>query len=336
MIRIAVVGAGYIGRLHAVILHREFSKASVVAVVDKEEEKGRKLASDVDAVYYSDFDQMLEREECSVVAICTPTLLHADMVLQSAESGKSIFCEKPLAPTGNDVLRMIAAIKKHKVTAMAGHVLRFWPVYVKTKEMISSGILGKPRHCYCERLLTIPAYTEDEWNRDPDLGGVAFDVQIHDLDFMLWLFGKPLRVVSNGVYDEHFGGWLHIQSSIEFENNIVGSAQAGWGFPTQFPFTMGFRIVCENGTIEWSFRAGKLLEERSTDAGLVVYEKSGSAYRVDVDNTDAFLLEWRYFLDCIENKKSIDNATFEDGKNAVELARATMKSASENIPVELD
>jgi len=335
MIRIAIVGAGYIGQLHARLLHKEFQNVSVAAIVDKEEEKGRKLASDAGAVYYSDFETMLKQEDTNVVAICTPTLLHADMVLKSAEAGKYIFCEKPLAPTMNDALRMIEAVNKYKITAMAGHVLRFWPVYIKVKEMVSNNELGKPIHCYCERLLTIPAYTQDGWNRDPRLGGVAFDVQIHDLDFMLWLFGKPKNVVSKGIYDESFGGWLHIQSSIDFNNDVMGLVQAGWGFPIQFPFTMGFRILCEKGTIEWSFRAGQLLEERSAKAGLFVYDTKGSTHTLDVDQTDAFLLQWRYFLNCIENNERVDNATFEDGKNALELALATMKSAYEGKPVKL-
>jgi predicted dehydrogenase len=336
MVRIAIVGAGYIGQLHAHILHKEFENASVVAIVDKEEKKGRKLASDTGGVYYSDFEMMLKKEDADVVAICTPTRLHANMVLKSAEAGKHIFCEKPLAPTVHDALRMIKAVKRYKITAMAGHVLRFWPVYAKVKEMVSNKELGKPIHCYCERLLTIPAYTQDGWNRDPLLGGVAFDVQIHDLDFMLWLFGKPKKVVSNGVYDESFGGWLHIQSSIDFVNDTTGLVQAGWGFPDQFPFTMGFRVLCEKGTIEWSFRAGQLLEERDLKANLLVYDTNGSTQKVNVDPTDAFILQWQYFLTRIVNNETVDNATFEDGKKALELALATIKSASKGELVRFD
>lgn len=335
MFRIAIVGAGYIGQLHANVLQGGFKNTSVVAIVDTVEDKGRKLALNTGAVYYRDFDTMLKREELDVVAICTPTFLHTDMVVKSAEAGIQIFCEKPLAHTVNDAVHMIDAVKKNNIKAMAGHVLRYWPVYVKAKEIVGNNELGKPLHCYCERLLTIPTYLENDWNMNTSLGGVALDVQIHDLDFLIWLFGKPKSVESKGVYDESYGGWLHIQSSVKFNHDIVGLVQAGWGFPTRFPFTMGFRILCENGTIEWNFRAGKLLEERDKQAGLIVYDTSGSTHTIDVDQTDPFILQWKYFLDCLENNKKIDNATFEDGKEALSLALATIKSSSEGIAVSL-
>jgi len=336
MIRVAIVGAGYIGQLHANILHKEFQNVTIVAIVDKEEKKGQNLALATNSVFYSNLDRVLEEEDINTVVICTPTLLHPPMVIKSAEAGKNIFCEKPLAPTVDDALHMIETVKKYNITAMTGHILRFWPTYVKAKEIVSNNELGRPLNCYCERLLTIPTYTEDGWNRDPRLGGVAFDVQIHDLDFMIWLFGEPKKVVSKGVYNESLGGWAHIISSVEFDDDIIGITQAGWAFPKQFPFTMGFRIICEKGTIEWGYRAGKLLEKRNPKGGLTVYNSKGSLHKVEVDQTDAFILQWKYFLSCIEKNKKVDNATFKDGTRALELALATMKSASKGIPVNIE
>jgi predicted dehydrogenase len=337
MWKVAITGAGYIGILHAKILRRAFKNVKISAVVDSVKEKGEKLADEAGAPFYRDFGEMLEKSETDVVAVCTPTYLHADMVRRAAGSKKHIFCEKPLALTVKDADAMIEAVEKRRVYAIAAHVLRFWPVYVRGKQIVEKGGLGRPVQGYCERLLTFPSYTEKAWNRKEALsGGVALDVQIHDLDYLSWLFGRPMNVVSTGIRKNDFGGFKHIVSNVTFKNGVVGTVQAGWGFPAEFPFTMGFRILCEKGAVEWSFRAGKLLEERGQQALLRVYARDGSVRDEQTDSTDPFELQWRYFLDCLEKGRKISNASFEDGRNALALALATIDSANRNRPVKLD
>ena len=171
MKKVAIAGAGYIGKLHSEILNGKIKDACVTCVTDKVEKKGRYLADKTGAVYYSDFDTMLSKGDFDVAAICTPTFLHAGMVEKAAYSKKDIFCEKPLALSLVDADRMIAAVKKNNVNAMAGHVLRFWPVYVKVKKMVKDRDLGKPHHIYCERLVAFPDWAESDWNKKEGLGG---------------------------------------------------------------------------------------------------------------------------------------------------------------------
>jgi predicted dehydrogenase len=228
---------------------------------------------------------------------------------------------------------MIEVTEKHGVRAFCGHVLRFWPVYVRAREIIQEGKLGKALVAYCERLLTMPTYTENAWNRSEKYGGgVALDVQIHDLDYVAWLMGRPEEVSSAGLYDPDRGGWSHITTQVKFTSGTHAFVQAGWRFPESFPFTMGFRIVCERGAVEWSFRAGKLLEQRDSESSLVVYMDDGGARREAIDKTDAFHLEWKYFIERAEAGASIEKSTFMDGRNALHLALTTMESAKQGRP----
>jgi predicted dehydrogenase len=335
MIHVGIVGAGYIGELHANIIHDRLENAQVVAVVDMVRDKGENLAHRLNTSYHPDLDSLLKMSELDVVAVCAPTSFHADIVVKAAREKKHIFCEKPLALSLDEADAMIQAVHANNVKAMCGHVLRFWPAYVKARELVLSGELGNPVFGYCERLLTIPDYTEGSWNRDENQGGgVAFDVQIHDLDYLSWVFDRPVTVRSSGMRRADYGGWLHIGTELEFANGGMGMVQAGWGFPKPFPFTAGFRIVCEGGVVEWSFRAGKLLEERQSESSLVVYNDDQSR-EVPFETRDAFLIEWEYFLHCLESDKKITNATLEDGKNAIHLALSTMKSASTGKTVEI-
>ena len=104
----------------------------------------------------------------------------------------------------------------------------------------------------------MPTYTEKAWNAvEKNGGGVALDVQIHDIDFLSWVMGEATEVESTGIYEERIGGWAHISTVLRYKNGSSALVQAGWRFPEDFPFTMGFRFLCEKGVIEWSFRAGK-------------------------------------------------------------------------------
>ena len=335
MVKVAIIGAGFIGEIHA-NSYKQIKNANVVAVVDKVERKGIKLAEKIGTSFYEDLNDLFENQEVDCIDICTPTFLHADMAVRAAEAGKNVFCEKPLALSLKEADRIIEALKKNKVKAMVGHVIRFWPEYVKAKEIVSSGQLGEPLYVFCERLAITPDWQEGNWvTNEKYSGGVSVDLHIHDLDYLIWLFGKPILVKAQGVYDKKLSSLVHIATTIEFENGKSALAEGGWAFKGSFPFTMILRILCEKGTIEWVFRAGKNIEKREQKADLIVYENNGSIYNLEVDQTDAYLLECKYFIDCIDNNRPVKRATCEDGRLALELALAATKSAKEKTLIKL-
>jgi predicted dehydrogenase len=86
--------------------------------------------------------------------------------------------------------------------------------------------------------------------------------------------------------------------------------------------------------VEWIFRAGKNIEEREKNAEITVYKNDGSIESLEAGEEDAFFLELGYFIDCLENDKPIKNATFEDGRDSLELALSAIKSAKDNRVIE--
>jgi len=338
MIKFALLGAGFIAQPHASAI-KQIEGAQIVAVIDKIEEKGRKLAENCNAKYYNDLEEALKDTDIDCVDICVPTFLHEEMVLRAAAAGKHILCEKPLALSLNEADNMIKAIKDNGVKAMVGHALRFWPEYKKIREYIGSGILGRPLQAFCQRLAVTPDWHQEKWGLSEKLGGgAALDLHIHDLDYLIWLFGRPSIVMAQGIYDpvnKEAGGLIHIGTTIEFNNKVMALAEAGWAFKGAFPFTMAIRILCENGTIEWIFKAGKNIEERSQKEGITIYKEDGSIEILEAEKSDAFFLEISYLVDCIKNGRSIENATFEDGRASLELALAAIKSAKEHCAVQL-
>lgn len=334
MIKVAIIGAGYIGGVNANACDKT-EDAKVVAVVDKDFQKAKLLAQKINAEPYNSLEEILIKKEIDVVGICTPTFLHADMVEKCAKASKHIFCEKPVALSIEEVNRMIQAIKKYKVKSMVGHVLRFWPEYETAKRIIKDNFLGCPKNMYCERLGVIPEWAEGEWNKDKNLGGgAALDLQIHDLDYMISVFGDPLSVASQGIYDENLGGWAHMSTIVKFAGGQYGCVNAGWAVKGKFPFTMLLRIICEKGTIEWISRASanisETLDGKVQKNEVIVYKDNGEIIKETSEEIDPFFSQWKYFIHCINNDKEVENSTFEDGKRSLELALASMDSSEQN------
>lgn len=338
MIKFALLGAGFIAHAHADAI-KQIEGAEVIAICDKVEEKGKKLAESCNAGYCSDIDELLKNADVDCVDICVPTFLHEEMVIKVAAAKKHILCEKPLTLSLEAADNMVKAVKESGVKAMVGHVLRFWPEYMKIKEYMDSNALGRPLQAFCQRLAVTPDWHQGNWGASEKFGGgAALDLHIHDLDYLIWLFGKPSIVMAQGMYDpvhKEAGGLAHIATTIEFENKVSAIAEGGWAFKGAFPFTMVIRILCEKGTIEWIFKAGKNIEKRSEKAEIIVYKNDGSIEKLESSASDAYFLEISYLVDCIKNDRNIEKASFEDGRESLVLALAAIKSAKEHCVVRL-
>lgn len=333
MIKVGMVGTGFIAEVHA-NSYKHIKNARLTAVTDTIKDKGSRFAIDHRASFYNNLDELLENKDVDIIDICAPTCMHAEIAIKSANAGKNIFCEKPMALCLEDADKMIKAVEQNNVKAMVGHVLRFWPEYIKAKEIIESGQLGKPLHISCLRLASLPDWFEVGMDfNEKNNGGVSIDLHIHDLDYLIWLFGKPVSVNSQGAFDNNSDGLWHIVSNIEFGNGNYATAEAAWVHRGSFPFTTVLRILCEEGSVEWIFRSGKNIEKRSDKAELIVYKSDGSIERPEIRSDDPYLVELRYFIDCMENDREIKITSLEEARDSLELALAATKSAREKTTI---
>jgi predicted dehydrogenase len=130
------------------------------------------------------------------IRVGVPNDLHRAYVEEAAAAGKHTLCEKPIAITVEDAESMLVAARRAGVLFMVAHPLRFWPKYVKAREIIRSGQLGDCRAITMQRLLSLLISVRGErgWrHRSERMGGAILDLQIHALDFLRWTFGLQLR-----------------------------------------------------------------------------------------------------------------------------------------------
>src|SRR5437773_11817946 len=155
---VAIVGTGLMGRVHAEAWSH--TGARITASVGKPGTGGDTLAGTYGARMATELDTVLG--EADVVDVCTPTHLHAEFTLRAAAAGKHVVCEKPLALTVPDGLRMIQGCRTAGVRLLVAHVLRFLPEYRLAPERVARGEVGGPALLRLARR-PVPPRKADDW-----------------------------------------------------------------------------------------------------------------------------------------------------------------------------
>lgn len=309
MLRVGIVGAGFMGDTHAMV-YKLLSQVELVAVADIEADKRQQRVQKYGGQAYENLKQMLQDDTIDIIDICLPTYLHRESVLLAAKAGKHILCEKPIALTLDDAAAMVAATEKAGVKFMVAQVIRFWPEYQYIRKIITSGELGQLRMLHATRLSSPPLWAWRHWTTDPRLsGGAVLDLHIHDLDYIYWLMGTPHHVYALGRHSDT-GTIDEVVSLLGFDNECLAVAEGSLVMSSGFPFTMTLQAVCEHGVIEYHSRGVKPLTvfregepPRYPELSPPISPK-GTEQQNTVGNIAAlggYFNEISYFVDCVEN-----------------------------------
>lgn len=226
--KVAILGAGGIGREH--LRAYRANGATVVAVAEVDEPRGRAFADEAGAVWYADWRELLDKADVEAVSVCLPHSLHAAATLDAAAAGKHVLCEKPVATSLEDADRMIAACREAGVTLMVGHTHRFRLEHVVAKELLDRGEIGR----VVQVRDTIWAGRADPkasigWRGRAALngGGIFMDNGIHAADRLLWWVGAPAAWVAAGMgrMTELTDAEDHGVALIGFTNGVVATLE---------------------------------------------------------------------------------------------------------------
>lgn len=207
MLKIGVLGAGHLGKIHLRLLNQS-EKYELVGFYDPNAENAQKVSGEFGYRKFDTIEELIENVD--VVDIVTPTLSHYDCAVMAIKKGKHIFLEKPISNTVAEAEHIIQLSKEYNVKGQVGHVERFNPAFKAVKDKINN-----PMFIETHRLA--------EFNpRGTDVP-VVLDLMIHDIDAIL-------SVVKSKVKDVHASGVSVISDSpdianarIEFENGCVAN-----------------------------------------------------------------------------------------------------------------
>ena len=189
MIRMAVLGCGRIGRIHAANLARH-PQARLVSVSDPDAAASAAVVAETGAAPRS-LEEALVADDVDALVVATPTDTHADLITRAARAGKAVFCEKPIDLSAERVRACLTEVEAAGVPLMVGFNRRFDPSFAALKRRLDAGEVGAPE------LVTIlsrdPAPPPLDYLRRS--GGLFRDMMIHDLDMARFLLGEePVEV----------------------------------------------------------------------------------------------------------------------------------------------
>lgn len=336
MIRIGIVGLGFMGRMH----YANWGKcdgAEVVAICDTDPniiENSKKTGGNIegagDAIdfenlkIYADYEKMLADGIVDAVSITLPTFLHCSFTVKALEAGVHVLCEKPMALDVDQCSRMISAADKSGKVLQIGHCIRFWPEYAKAKEIIDSGEYGKVIAATFRRIGSAPTWGADDWFASDDhSGGVAMDLHIHDSDYIQYVFGMPKSVQGFGS-PASGKGLKCITSRFNFGDDKLVTAEGSWAMTPSFGFEMSFNIVMEKATIVY---------DCSREKAFRVCPGEGDEFTPEVAKCDGYMLEIEHFAGLVNGEKLPEVITLADSMNSIKLVEKEIESIQKNNEV---
>jgi predicted dehydrogenase len=210
MLKVGVLGAGHLGKIHLKLLQQS-SQYELVGFYDENLENGKKIAEEFGYKQFNTIATLIHAVD--VIDIVTPTLSHYKCAKVAIKSGKHVFIEKPISNTVAEAEEIIALAKEYNVKGQVGHVERFNPAFIATKDMI-------------ENPMFIETHRLAEFNpRGTDVP-VVLDLMIHDIDAILSVVhSKVKRINASGV--SVISDTPDIANArIEFENGCVANLTA--------------------------------------------------------------------------------------------------------------
>lgn len=208
-LKIGVIGVGGRGNL-AKSAHLPEQGCKLVAGADVSEnalKKFREFAGD-DVFLTRDYKKLLKIKEIDAVFVTSPDFLHEEHALAALQAGKAVYLEKPMAITIEGCDKLLKTAHKTGSKLYLGHNMRHFPVVLKMKEIIDSGLIGEVKAGWCRHFVNYggDAYFRDWHSEQKNTTGLLLQKGAHDIDVMHWLMGGYTKsVVGMGmlsVYDK--------------------------------------------------------------------------------------------------------------------------------------
>jgi predicted dehydrogenase len=324
-VNVGLIGAGWMGQLHARVLSR-LPGAQLVAVADRDPGRARTAAALAPGcTAYHSWDDLLADPRVEAVSICTPDTLHRDPVVAAARAGRHVFLEKPIAATLGDADAMVAACDAAGVRLGIGFLLRFDPRFRQVKDLLEGGALGDPIHIYARR--------NSPRNVGPARYGattpLALHVTSHDVDLVLWYLSprRPVSVYAQSVAKVlgGIGADDSIMSILRFDDGTLVEFESSWVLPEASRTRIDARmeVVCTDGVAEVDCaESGVYLATHAA----VDYPDTHHWPEVGGRIVGDLREELSDFVDAVATGRT-PAVTGQDGRAALEVVLAMMRSA---------
>ena len=318
MIKIGLVGFGFMGSMHAAC-YKEIPGTKITAVAGIKNEKDLECLDPNVKVYETGLE-LIEKGDVDVVDICLPTFLHTEHAVAAMKAGKKVFLEKPVCLTREECELLLKTQEETGATVQVGHIVRFTGEYKYIKEVYDERKYGEIISATFRRRSAHPAWTFNNWLHDPKKSGsVVHDLHIHDADYVRYLLGEPDSFTASCARNSH-GLVSHFFSTFNYKTACV-SFEACWDFPEDFEFDASFCVRFEKATFVFDSNGFKVYYEGGGHEDVII--KNDFSGKTDlggnISDLGGYYNELKYFIDKISAGEEPVVAPLSEGVKTVLL-----------------
>lgn len=332
MIKIGIIGAGKICQGPHMGAYDKIDNAKIGAICDIDEKKLESVSKRYpDAKLYTDYKEMIAKEELDAVDICTPNNVHSKAAIYALNQGLNVICEKPDAINAEEAEKMKKAAEDSGKTLMVIRNNRYRPTTKFLKEYIAEGKMGEiyAGRCGWIRRRGIPGWGGWFTDKTQSGGGPLIDLGVHIIDLAMYLMGNPKPVTVSGSTYSKFPHTSY--SKTDVEDLAMGFIRFDNGACLQIEFSWASNIEYDQMFVELrGEKAGSRMSgiDRKFD---IFTEECGTNVTIkpaidDYNCMPHHEANIRHFLDVIEGKAEPD-FTPQQGVNMVKILEALYKSA---------
>ena len=329
-LRVAVIGAGAMGRNHLRVLN-DLDDVQLVATADADETTAGRAARRFGIKPYGDYRAMLESERPDAVVVAVPTNMHRDASLAAIEHGAHVLVEKPIAFRVEDGQEIIGAARDAGLLLSVGHIERYNPAVVELYRRLKAGELGRVFQIHARRLGPFPPRVRDV--------GVVIDLATHDVDIMRYLTGSEVtRVFAETARRIHTDHEDLVSGLLRFEDNSIGVLDINWLTPTKIRELM---VTGEKGmflvnylTQDLYFYENNYVRTDWDAISRITGVSEGDMLRLRIDKVEPLRVELDRFVRAVRGE-DVQVVSGEDGLAALRIVRKIVEAGLEGKVVSM-
>jgi len=339
LINVGIIGAGYVAKFHMDAYSR--AGANVIAVADANTTRASELAQSAGSEAFSDYRDLLARDDIEAVSICLPNHLHFRATRDALKAGKHVLCEKPITTTLEDAQELAALARRSESVLQVAYMKRYIPAFIAARESLSE--IGSPLSATVKVFHYFPEKSWDDveakWGlrRASAGGGPLVHAGSHIIDILHWWFGPIISVRAKVRMKKGLDVDDYSAATMITESGVTVFFECGW-LPLSHIGRLGdgwderIEVTGDCGRVElfttWWDRP-------SLSPLLRVYCEGMPSREFHFESTDAFTSEITAFLNAVKNGEDV-TPNAEDGLHVQEVLEAMYVSSERNDTIDIE
>lgn len=309
-----------------------FPDVEVVAVADRSAFVLSMIGKYLPVKVYKDYESLFADSSPDAVLVCTPPDYHYSILKKAGESGIHVFVEKPFTTRFREGAELASIFEQKGLVNQVGYVNRFNDVFMKMKELLDSGVIGKIVRFKSEMFSSTISRPDSGsgWRASHDSGGGAvFEMATHAIDLVNFLFGKPGRVTGsslNSIYSKNVED--AVSATFLYDNGLTGTIYINWSDTSYRKPTNKIEISGQGGKMLVDQHSLKIFMNKADDKNDLV-QGWNTLYITDVFKPvpfyvrgNEFTRQLMHFISCIRNRERRNKCSFSEGAKTLDIVES--------------